>query len=90
MDLSQISLKAITYIEPDEFLTSDEIENQLGDLYRKLKLPFGRVEMQTGHSGIYQILDNKTPISYSFARDKGRFYEINTNGFSNGDSVRFW
>jgi 3-oxoacyl-[acyl-carrier-protein] synthase-3 len=48
VDLSQISLKAIDYIEPDEFLTSDAIENDLGDLYRKLKLPFGRVEMQTG------------------------------------------
>jgi 3-oxoacyl-[acyl-carrier-protein] synthase III len=48
MDLSQISLRGIDYIEPDEFLTSDAIESDLGDLYRKLKLPFGRIEMQTG------------------------------------------
>lgn len=48
MNLQNIGLKAIAYASPDEFISSENIENQLQDLYTKLKLPFGRIEMQTG------------------------------------------
>lgn len=43
-------------IEPDEFVTSDQIEDTLSELYKRLKLPFGRIEMQTGikSRGIYR------------------------------------
>lgn len=34
--------------EPEEFLTSDQIELELKDLYERAKLPFGRLELQTG------------------------------------------
>ena len=55
MDLSNISLIDIDYCEPDQFLSTDELENKLSKVYENLKLPFGRVEMQTGikSRGIY-------------------------------------
>lgn len=41
-------LRAISMVEPERFISSDEIENDLRVVYEKLKLPFGRIEMQTG------------------------------------------
>lgn len=54
--MNAVYLKAIDHCDPDYFLTSDEIETDLKDVYENLKLPFGRIEMQTGiqSRGIYQ------------------------------------
>ena len=48
MDLSNITLEAIDYFEPDEFYSTDDLERDLAPVYDKLKLPYGRIEMQTG------------------------------------------
>lgn len=48
MKFQNVSLASWGYEEPEFFLTSTEIEDQLSDTYEKLKLPFGRLELQTG------------------------------------------
>lgn len=48
MNLAGIGIEAISHCEPDSFLTSDAIEEQLHAMYERIKLPFGRIEMQTG------------------------------------------
>ncbi|MBD67132.1 MAG: 3-oxoacyl-ACP synthase III [Halobacteriovoraceae bacterium] len=60
MNYSQVYLEAISHCDPDHFLTSEQIENDLSEMYHRLKLPFGRIEMQTGiqSRGVY---DNKMP-----------------------------
>lgn len=55
MNLEKISLEAIEYAKPTSSLTTESIEDRLSPLYERLKLPFGRIEMQTGvkERGIY-------------------------------------
>lgn len=43
-----VYLTGINVSEPDEFISSDQIETELSAVYERLKLPFGRIEMQTG------------------------------------------
>ncbi len=59
-----IGLIDISHCEPDEFISSDEIEQKLSPVYDRLKLPYGRIEMQTGikSRGIYP---NKKPSDIS-------------------------
>lgn len=64
MNLAGVGIEAIGICEPDEFLSSDSIEKQLSEMYHRLKLPFGRIEMQTGinHRGVF---NNKLPSEIS-------------------------
>ena len=48
MRFENLSLHSWGYEEPSEFMTSDEMEQKLGALYERAKLPFGRLELQTG------------------------------------------
>ena len=48
MRFNHLRLHSSAYVEPELFLTSDEIENQLSELYERAKLPAGRLELQTG------------------------------------------
>lgn len=48
MKFNHVRLHSWAYEEPAYFLTSDEIENQLQCTYERLKLPEGRLELQTG------------------------------------------
>lgn len=43
-----VCLKSIGAVLPDEILTSDQIEQRLGPLYQRLKLPEGRLELMSG------------------------------------------
>jgi 3-oxoacyl-[acyl-carrier-protein] synthase-3 len=43
-----VCLEAIAYTLPDEIVTSAEIESRLEPLYRRLRLPEGRLELMTG------------------------------------------
>ena len=43
-----VCLEALAYTLPDEVVTSAEIEAQLAPLYRRLRLPEGRLELMTG------------------------------------------
>jgi 3-oxoacyl-[acyl-carrier-protein] synthase-3 len=48
MHYQNVCLESIAYSLPDEVLTSDEIEDRLAPLYRRLNLPEGRLELMTG------------------------------------------
>jgi 3-oxoacyl-[acyl-carrier-protein] synthase III len=48
MRYQNVCLEALAYTLPDEVLTSDEIERRLEPLYRRLRLPEGRLELMTG------------------------------------------
>lgn len=48
MRFNHLRLHSHAYVEPELFLTSDEIESELSSLYERAKLPVGRLELQTG------------------------------------------
>lgn len=48
MKFKHLRLHSMSYLEPEEFITSDQIEAELSDLYKRAKLPEGRLELQTG------------------------------------------
>ena len=47
MQYQNVCLEALGYSLPDEVVTSDQIEAQLGPLYRRLRLPEGRLELMS-------------------------------------------
>lgn len=48
MIFENLRLHSFAYQEPESFMTSDEMEQKLSPLYERAKLPFGRLELQTG------------------------------------------
>lgn len=48
MKFENLRLHSWGHEEPAEFMTSDEMESVLAPLYERAKLPFGRLELQTG------------------------------------------
>jgi 3-oxoacyl-[acyl-carrier-protein] synthase-3 len=48
MKFEHLRLHSFGYEEPAEFMTSDEMEQKMTSLYERAKLPFGRLELQTG------------------------------------------
>jgi 3-oxoacyl-[acyl-carrier-protein] synthase-3 len=72
MDLKNITLDAINYCEPDEFVTSGQIESDLSEVYDRLKLPYGRIEMQTGIKS-RGVFFNKKPSDISSMAAKNLF-----------------
>ncbi len=48
MHYQQVCIESLGYTLPDEVVTSDEIERRLAPLYRRLKLPEGRLELMSG------------------------------------------
>jgi 3-oxoacyl-[acyl-carrier-protein] synthase-3 len=48
MRYQNVCLEAVGYTLPEEIVTSDEIESRLEPLYRRLRLPAGRLELMTG------------------------------------------
>ena len=48
MHYQHVCLESLGYTLPDEIVTSDEIERRLAPLYRRLKLPEGRLELMSG------------------------------------------
>jgi acyl-CoA:acyl-CoA alkyltransferase len=48
MHYQHVCLESLGYSLPDEIVTSDEIEQRLAPLYRRLKLPEGRLELMSG------------------------------------------
>jgi len=48
MRFDHLRLHSFGYQEPSEFMTSDEMEQKMSVLYERAKLPFGRLELQTG------------------------------------------
>ncbi len=48
MQYQHVCIESLGYTLPDEIVTSDEIERRLEPLYRRLRLPEGRLEHMTG------------------------------------------
>lgn len=48
MKFSNSVLHGLAHVIPDEVLRTDQIENELENLYERLKLPVGRLELMTG------------------------------------------
>ena len=48
MIFENLRLHSFGYEEPELFMTSDEMEEKMRALYERAKLPFGRLELQTG------------------------------------------
>ena len=48
MRFTNVRLHSYSYQEPPIFMTSEEMEEKLAPLYERAKLPFGRLELQTG------------------------------------------
>ncbi len=48
MKYTKVCIEACGYTLPDEIVTSDELETRLEPLYRRLRLPQGRLELMTG------------------------------------------
>lgn len=48
MRFENLRLHSFAYEEPELFMSSDELEQKLAPLYERAKLPFGRLELQTG------------------------------------------
>jgi 3-oxoacyl-[acyl-carrier-protein] synthase-3 len=48
MKFSNVFLDAFSYELPPNVLTSDELEESLAEVYDRLKLPFGRLELMSG------------------------------------------
>jgi 3-oxoacyl-[acyl-carrier-protein] synthase III len=48
VNFEHLRLHSFGYEEPEEFMTSDEMEEKLLPLYERAKLPQGRLELQTG------------------------------------------
>lgn len=47
MNFNNVVIDSFDYVDPPFFLTSDEFENRLRPVYNRLKLPEGRLELQT-------------------------------------------
>ncbi len=73
-----ISLKAISYAQPDEFVTSDQIEKDLAAVYDRLKLPYGRIEMQTGIQS-RGVFHDKTPSTIAAQAGTNLFAQTDIN-----------
>ena len=48
MRYQNVCIESIAYRLPDEVVTTAEIEARLAPLYRRLRLPEGRLELMTG------------------------------------------
>ena len=48
MHYQNVCLESLGYSLPDEIVTSDEVERRLEPLYRRLRLPEGRLELMSG------------------------------------------
>tara|TARA_B100001971_G_scaffold111191_1_gene102100 strand:- start:41279 stop:42295 length:1017 start_codon:yes stop_codon:yes gene_type:complete len=69
MKFKNVYIHAMEYFEPTDYLSSSELENELAPLYKRLKLPEGRLELQTGikRRGFFKELI-PSDISYAAAR----------------------
>jgi acyl-CoA:acyl-CoA alkyltransferase len=48
MKFNHVRMHSYSYAEPPLFITSEEMEERLRPLYERARLPFGRLELQTG------------------------------------------
>ncbi|MCT4641558.1 MAG: 3-oxoacyl-ACP synthase III [Bacteriovoracaceae bacterium] len=65
-----VVIDSYSYIDPKIFLTSEEFEAKLSSVYERLKLPFGRLELQTSikSRGMWQSGTRPSDISSMAAK----------------------
>ena len=59
MRFQQVCIESLGYVLPEEVLTSDDLEQRLEPLYKRLRLPSGRLELMTG------IRERRFSVSYT-------------------------
>ncbi|MDA7950097.1 MAG: 3-oxoacyl-ACP synthase III [Pirellulaceae bacterium] len=70
MNFENVCLESIGYILPDEIVTSTQIEEKLAPLYKRLRLPEGRLELLTGISERRFFPTGTLPSEVSIASTK--------------------
>jgi len=48
MRFDNVAIASLAYVEPPQIVSSEDIEERLSPLYKRLKLPTGRLELMTG------------------------------------------
>lgn len=80
MKFNNVYIKAISHIDPDTVLSSEQMEKLLAPVYTRLKLPEGRLELQTGIKNRgYFAADKPSDISTKAALNLFNEYGINRN-----------
>lgn len=76
MRFESVRLHSWGHEEPEQFLTSDQIELELKDLYDRAKLPFGRLELQTGikRRGFWPVGTRPSTIASKAAEKLLKFF----------------
>ncbi|HLW56838.1 MAG TPA: 3-oxoacyl-ACP synthase III [Bacteriovoracaceae bacterium] len=71
MKLNNVVLHSWGIAEPHQFVTSDEIELELKELYERARLPFGRLELQTGikSRGVWPVGTRPSTIASMAAKE---------------------
>ena len=71
MKFSNLALHSWGIAEPEKFITSDEIEEELSELYRRARLPAGRLELQTGITsrGVWPVGTRPSSIASRAAQE---------------------
>ena len=80
MRFSHVAIESLAYDTPPEVLSSDTIENELSEMYDRLHLPKGRLELMTGikERKFYRVDALPSTISASAGRkalEKSQFME---------------
>ncbi len=70
MDFQRVCIESLGYTLPAEVWTTDLVEEKLDPLYRRLKLPVGRLELMTGieKRGFWPVATPPSAISVNSAR----------------------
>lgn len=65
MNFSNVVIESFAYQDPETFLSSEEVERRLAPVYERLKLPFGRLELQTSikNRGVWKTGTNPSTIA---------------------------
>jgi len=65
MKFTNVVIDSFAYQDPETFLSSEEVERRLAPVYERLKLPFGRLELQTSikNRGIWKNGTNPSSIA---------------------------
>lgn len=71
MRLERVRIHSLGMVEPESFLSSEEIERRLAPLYQRAKLPEGRLELQTGITsrGVWPVGTRPSSIATAAAQE---------------------
>lgn len=81
MKYTKTVIESFAYQEPERFISSDEIEKLLAPVYTRLKLPEGRLELQTSikNRGVWKVGTRPSLIATQAAMKALELSSINKN-----------